>query len=153
MSRGLTVVSRLRSVSFRSLIFRNGSQTRAGEAEPPAPDLRLFWKVPENRNSSPPREAAPQPQPARSTQWPELDPRRAPSPLGSAPRTQAEARVARPRPLRIVAGCVSGVASPAQPAPRSPRRRTRMQIGHVTAKAAWPSPVPQSIYGQRRHGH
>lgn len=36
---------------------------------------------------------------------------------------------------------------------RSPRCQARMQISHVTAKAAWPSPVPQSIYGQRRHGY
>lgn len=143
MSRGLTVVSRLRSVSFRSLIFRNGSQTRAGEAELPAPDLRLFWKVPENRNSSPPgrprrspdrslshsglsrTRGAPYPRPAlRSGSGLRLGPR-APDPHGSSRAASRESR-----------------------ARRSPRSRAPMQIGHVTAKAAWPSPVPQSIYGQ-----
>lgn len=120
MSRGLTVVSRLRSVSFRSLIFRNGSQTRAGEAELPAPDFRLFWKVPENRNSSPTR------RPHRSwdllalPQWPGLDSQRAPSLPDPELWIRASARSALPRPPWILAGCKPGVASPEEPAPPSP---------------------------------
>lgn len=116
MSRGLTVVSRLRSVSFRSLIFRNGSQTRAGEEEPPAPDLRLFWKVPENRNSSPPRETLLQRGPSRAPWVAGAGPRARPLPAGLCALYPGCGSGCNPRPPRIPAGSEPRVASLAEPA-------------------------------------